>query len=119
MSDYQRTAVYNPKRFTQGAYWSMTLLLKDDNGNPIDLTGYAAKMQFRKSTGAPVVLELSSPTSGITITPAQGRIDIAATAAQTALFVSKLQYDLKLTPPDSHIAYPIAGEIDPYQRITE
>ncbi len=119
MSDYQRTATYNPKRFTQGAYWTLTLILADDNGNPIDLTGYTAKMQFRKSAGSPVVLELSSPSSGITITPSQGRIDIAATAAQTALFVSKLKYDLKLTPSDNHVAYPIAGEVEPYQRITE
>lgn len=81
----------------QGADWYLDIEYKDSANNPISLTGYTAKMQFREytnSTEAPVTLQSGS---GITITAAEGKLSIHATAAQTTLLVAReYVYDLKI-----------------------
>jgi len=67
----------------QGSTYSLNLTWKDDAGNPIDLTGYEARMKVRKSYSGPVVLSLTSD-SGIVLGGALGTIDVTATALETS-----------------------------------
>lgn len=57
-----------------------------DYDNPIDLTGYTAKLQVREAPGTTAVLSLtSSPAAGLTVNGALGTVDIRAAPAQTEL----------------------------------
>jgi hypothetical protein len=96
----------------QGSDWFLSLEYKDGAGNPINLTGYTAAMQLRQyyeSTTA--VLTLNS-TTGITITPATGKLDIHATATQTAAVpAGKYVYDLEIKSTGNIVTRLIQGVI--------
>lgn len=72
---------------------------KDPNGDPIDLTGATAKMQVRDTKGgSKLAFTLTSPSGGITIDQANGKLTIKMTANQTnKLFYPKSSYDIMLT----------------------
>lgn len=57
----------------QGSTVDFEIAYKDSNGDPIDLTGYQARMQIRPSKGSSTVyLTLSSSATPPTLTPADG-----------------------------------------------
>lgn len=89
--------IYNPT-IDQGSTWSVSLVYKDPSGNPINLTGYTAKMQLRKKyDSATAALTLATGGQGIVITGATGTIAITATDEQTAtLDPGFYVYDLDL-----------------------
>jgi len=82
----------------QGSTYTVSLVYNDPNGNPIDLTGYTAKMQLRLKYGDPVAaLTLTTGGGGIVITGPTGTIDITATDEQTLTLDPTLYvYDLDL-----------------------
>jgi len=60
---------------------------------PSDVSGYTAKVQLRRYKGSPVVLELSSPSDGITITTPTSTTSLTiGTGAQTITTQSGLSY---------------------------
>jgi hypothetical protein len=68
----------------QGAQWTLQVVYDNNNGTPFDLTGYTARMQVRPKFGSDnAVLTISSPSSGIVITPLTGTLELTATTAQT------------------------------------
>lgn len=79
----------------QGATFTFTLTV-----NGVNLTGYTARMQGRTSHAAnTTVFNLSSPSTGITITSGTNSIvAVTLTAAQTALLTAPLEgvYDLEV-----------------------
>ena len=83
----------------QGAQWTLTVVYDNNNGTPIDLTGYTARMQVRPKFGSDnAVLTLSSPSSGIVITPLTGTLALTATTVQTAAIDGGFYvYDLEIT----------------------
>jgi hypothetical protein len=82
----------------QGSTWTLQLVYNDPNGDPINLTGYTAKMQVRrKFDSATAVLTLSTSNGGISITGATGTINLIATDEQTGAIEGGLYvYDLEL-----------------------
>ena len=69
----------------QGANWSLSLTWKDDAGTPINLTGYTARMQIRKSYDSTATkLSLTSPSGGIVLGGSAGTVVLTATKTQTA-----------------------------------
>lgn len=89
--------VYNNYIIPKGATWDATVYWKDPNGNPINLTGYTAKLQISTQYGVSTSLELSSG-NGITIYPTEGKLVITATPTQTgALAIGKYVYELELS----------------------
>jgi len=82
----------------QGSTWTVSLVYKDSDGNPIDLTGYTAKMQLRrKFDSATAALTLATGGQGIVITGPTGTIAITATDEQTeAIDAGLYVYDLDL-----------------------
>jgi hypothetical protein len=78
---------------------------------PVDLTGYTAKMQVRKKAGDPVILELSTANSGITIVGLSGSISLRAEAPVTKLLTpGDFKYDLKLIAPTGFVNRFVFGD---------
>jgi hypothetical protein len=82
----------------QGSTYSKEFTYQDSEGDPIDLTGYDARMQIRQTYDAPVIIELTTGTEGgITLGDALGTITITIPADKTEEFIfKKAKYDLEL-----------------------
>lgn len=88
---------YNNFIIQKGATWNRVVYWNNPDGTPINLSGYSAKFQVSSSFGGSTALELTSG-SGITITGASGKIELKATAAQTAaLATGHYYYELELS----------------------
>lgn len=82
----------------QGSTFTRTLTYKDNAGNPINLTGYSAKMQVRTATDATsVLLELSTANGRITLGGVLGTISLNAPASAMNFAGGVYVYDLELT----------------------
>jgi hypothetical protein len=93
----------------QGTTYRFVVVKKDINKEPVDLTGYTARMQIRPDFAdntATVFASLSTtPTSdgsGITIVPEEGKliVEISAALTETFNFDTGL-YDLELYVADT------------------
>ena len=86
----------------QGATLSRTITWKNSTGNPINLSGYTARMQVRADyESAASLLTLTTENGGITLGGALGTIVITASATATAaLSAGSYVYDLELVLSD-------------------
>ena len=77
----------------QGSTYTTTITLTDDDGNPLDLTGYTGAGQIRKHYTS------SSYTAfTVTITALTGEVTLSLSATQTAnMSAGRYQYDVELT----------------------
>jgi len=91
-----------------------------DNGKPVDLTGYTARMQVRaKVTDTATVLDLTTANGGIVLGGTAGTIRILATAAQTAaLTIASGFYDLELIDGTSAVRRLMEGAVTLSKEIT-
>lgn len=69
-----------------------------DLDNPIDITGYQARLQVRKEPGSVAVLSLtSSPPGGLTVNGTAGTVDVRASPAQmTAIAAGTWQWEIEI-----------------------
>lgn len=84
----------------QGATFEISVEWKDSTGAAVNLTGYSAAMQIRRTYGAPVLVSLTNAGGGgITIDAALGRLTIVIPRATTQGLPAPVQgvYDLELT----------------------
>lgn len=82
----------------QGATLSLALTYKDPDGDPVNLTGYTARMQVRESVSAASTLVAITSSSGITLGGSAGTIQISLSATTTAaLPKGSYVYDLELS----------------------
>jgi hypothetical protein len=104
----------------QGAYWSQDLLWEDENGDPVDLTGYTARMQIRRRVRDtdPLIelIEGSTGASRITLGGTAGtillEIDADATAELPATqFDRRWYYDLEMVPAGGQVRRLLQGRI--------
>jgi hypothetical protein len=106
--------VYNPKPIHQGATWSMSLTVSDENGAAKNLTGYTGKCQFREEPGGTVLQEVT-----VSITGATGKVDLSLTAAQTAAFeFTQCFYDVLIKSGGGTVTYLVKGTITVTPRIS-
>ena len=87
-------AAYVELTIEQGANFTSQVIVKDENNNPINLTGYSAAAQLRKShysvSATNFEVELTEPVSG--------QITISLNYSVTAnLTPGKMVYDLLIT----------------------
>lgn len=84
----------------QGAAFLRIVIYRDNNGNPVDLTGYTAKMQIRKTKdSSTVILELSTSNGLLVLGGVSGTITMAlATGDTDPLDFVWGRYDLELYP---------------------
>jgi hypothetical protein len=83
----------------QNTTFTFTVEYKDNDGDPINLTNCSAKMQVRDTKGgSQLAFSLTSPSGGIIIDAALGKLTIKMTPTQTSkLFYPKSSYDIMLT----------------------
>lgn len=81
----------------QGATFALVMFYQDDAGAAVDLTGYTARMQLRKTdhTGH-TELELTTENGRIAIDGARGQISLSIAAADTTALVNSGVYDLEI-----------------------
>jgi hypothetical protein len=76
--------------------------LQNDDGSPVNLTGYTARMQVRRTHKATTpALSLTSPDAGLVINGAAGTITVSVSNAQTSALCldndrTQYVYDLEI-----------------------
>lgn len=102
----------------QGATFYRKLTWKDANNNPIEVTGYKARMQIRKGYGGVLMHSMTSEEGrGITLLP-DGiiELDIAADVTSrfntgSAVYISPAVYDLELEDSIGNVIRLIEGTV--------
>lgn len=95
----------------QGATFTLSLVWKDSEGDPVDLTGYSARMQVRPSVTSEDVLLSLTDQDGIVL-GGDGSIVVQASATQTAAISSKRgAYDLELEDQDGTVTRLLQGVV--------
>ena len=112
-------AVYN-LYIEQGTTFSKTLTWKDSSGNPINLTGYTARMQFRRSAASADALYTASSTGGqITMGGALGTVAIVLPATDTAAFdFGCAVYDLEVESAGGIVTRLLEGGVEVSLEVT-
>ena len=117
----------------QGADWSLNLTWKDGTGTPVNLTGYTARLQIRKSYDASTTkLSLTSSGGGIVLGGSGGTVAITATKTQTtaialdylSLFwnddkqAQRMVYDLEMESSGGVVTRLLQGAAFVYPEVT-
>jgi hypothetical protein len=94
----------------QGATFTRTVYWKDENGQPIDLTGYSARMQVRTQyTATTTTLNLVSPTS-ISLGGGSGSVIIVVSATtMAAVAAGDYVYDLEMVASNNIVTRLLQG----------
>lgn len=109
----------------QGQTYNDVVILEEDDGTPLDLSGKAARMQVRDYRSGPLRLELTTENGMITLDE-EGRITFLVSAAETAALRTQYDYEqwvfsLELVTdpgPDEIVETPIFGTVVFYPEIT-
>lgn len=96
----------------QGATFNKQLTWKDSVGNPVNLTGYTARLQIRTSLTESTTIASLTQGSGITLGGALGTIVLLLSAVQTAAITqTKGVYDLELQSGDGTVTRLLEGKV--------
>lgn len=112
-------AVYNFE-VLQGTSLVKSIVWKDSEGNPVNLTGYSARMQVRETVDSDeVLLELSTVLGNIQLTPLTGKVTLVFSPDDTSGAVwTRGKYDLELTSPSGFVTRLIQGKFTLSKEIT-
>jgi hypothetical protein len=96
----------------QGATFRLNLVWKDSVGTPVNLTGYSARMQVRRSLNTPTpLLDLTTANGAITLGGINGTIAVIASATLTDDLTARFAvYDLELQSADGTVTRLIEGK---------
>jgi len=78
-----------------GATYQLTVTWKDSNGNPINLTGYTARMKMKNKHGGTTLVSLTEA-DGLTLGGALGTILVTISDTLTATLSGSGVYDLEV-----------------------
>ena len=97
----------------KGATLSRTFQWRDSTGAPVNLAGYTARMQVRKTLLAPTPdLDLTTENGGITLGGADGTIMLYASDAVTAAVTSASGvYDIELVSGGGFVTRLLEGQV--------
>lgn len=104
----------------QGATFSQEFLWQDADQDPVDLTGYAARMMARANVAdAAPFLDLTTENGGIALGGASGTVTLSMSAAATAAITAAVgAYDLELIAPGGDVTRLVQGAITISREIT-
>jgi hypothetical protein len=112
------TAPYNIT-INQGSTFRVVLTWKDASDNAINLTGYSARMQGRRTVESSTTIFSLTSGSGITLGGAAGTITIELSATATAaLTPSSGVYDLELVSGAGDVTRLIEGSFTVKSEVT-
>jgi hypothetical protein len=93
----------------QGATWSQTFTWKV-NGNPVDLTGYKARLYVRQASYNTILALTTELLGGITLNRERGAIDVLVGAQDTSSILSgKHAYDLEVESSGGYVTRLLKG----------
>lgn len=97
----------------QGATFQKKLIWQDASGNPIDITGYIARMHIREELdSATILVELTTVNGRISLGGSNGEIDLLISASDTeALTFSSAVYDLELEDTGGIVTRLVEGKV--------
>ena len=94
----------------QGSTYVQQFTYSIDN-DPVDLTGYGARMQVREKYVSKTAIVSLDTDSGIVLGGASGTIDVEISSGVTELIVAKdYVYDLELISPSNIVTRLIEGK---------
>lgn len=104
----------------QGATFQRVISWKDSSGNPINLTGYSARMQCRKNRSAPTPIFTATTQNGkLSISGSQGIITLSIPASETDLFdFSSAVYDLEIESSGGIVTRLLEGAVTLSKSVT-
>ncbi len=104
----------------QGATFYQPLIWKDSNDDPVDVTGYTARMQIRKTVkSSDVLISLTTANGRITLGGAAGTVTLEISAEDTADFeIFCGVYDLELEALDGTVTRLLEGQIEISREVT-
>ena len=109
-------AAYSELNIEQYATFSTTVNVEDSNGDAVNLSGYSASSQIRKSYYSSSANNFTATVTGI----ANGEITLSMTAANTAnLPVGRMLYDLVITSPEGIKTRVIEGIVTVLPGVTQ
>jgi len=110
---------YNFK-INKGATFQLQLVWRDADTNPVNLTGYTARMQIRPTLASETILaDLTTVNSKITLGGALGTIDLLLTATETAaLEGTTAVYDLELQDASGFVTRLVEGSVELRPEVT-
>lgn len=105
----------------QGATFRLDLVYKDSSGSPIDVSGYTARMQMRRTYDAPTpLLNLTTENGAITLGGVAGTLVVQATPELTRELPAKGGvYDLELVAPSGVVVRLIRGTVSVSPEVTK
>ncbi|ENV08306.1 hypothetical protein F966_02980 [Acinetobacter higginsii] len=107
-------------KIEQGTTFRQSLDWKS-NGEPVNLTGYTARMQMRNPIDSPIIIhELTTENGGITFSDVlTGKIELFITADNTSAFIfDSCVYDLEMVAPNTDVIRLLEGEITLSKEVT-
>jgi len=109
-------AAYSELQLEQFATFSTTINVEDSQGDAINLFGYSAASQIRKSYYSSSANNFTATVTGI----ANGEITLSMTAANTAnLTPGRYLYDLVITSPSAVKTRVVEGIVNVLPAITQ
>jgi hypothetical protein len=95
----------------QGATFQRRFLWQDESEQPINLTGYTARMQVRTSVkSSESVVELTTENDAIVLYPDSGAIELVLSAEDTAELPAKqCVYDLEMVSTSGFVTRLLQG----------
>lgn len=104
----------------QGATFRMLLQWLDSNESPVDLSGYTARMQIRRTHSSNVTLAEATTEDGrIVLSGATGFVTVVLPAEATAAIKGESAvYDLELESADGFVTRLIEGEVTISREVT-
>lgn len=97
----------------KGATFSKELRWKDENGTPINLTGYIARMQIRETVeSTTTIVDLTTENGRIALGGALGTITLTISATDTmSITQSSAVYDLELVAGGGLVTRLLEGDV--------
>lgn len=109
-------AAYSELNIEQYATFSTTINVEDSNGDAINLYGYSASSQLRKSYYSSSANNFTAAVTGI----ANGEITLSMTAANTATITpGRYVYDLVITSPEGAKTRVVEGIVNVLAGVTQ
>lgn len=104
----------------QGATYNQPLVWKDSSGTAVNVTGYTARMQIRKTVDATtIILTLTTENGRITVGGANGLITLLVSAADTAALTTFCGvYDLEVISPTGVVTRLLEGQVEISKEVT-
>lgn len=104
----------------QGTTFRLSLIWKDSEGDPVNLTGYTARMQMRRRHSATEkILDLTTQNGAIALGGAAGTIEVTVPATATDdISVRSGVYDLELVSASGVVTRLIEGGVTVTPEVT-